>query len=61
MAYAGADFLGVMVGGVTSGGSAGGVETISLDDAVQVTNRVAESVEKCGKNLPHNDSWRTVK
>ena len=52
MAYAGADFLGVMVGGVTSGGSAGGVETISLDDAVQVTNRVAEALKNAGKTCP---------
>lgn len=52
MAYAGADFLGVMVGGVTSGGSAGGVETISLDDAVQVTNRVAEALKNAGKACP---------
>lgn len=69
MAGAGADFLGVMVGGITSGGGAGGAETLGLDEAVSIVNSIGESLRQEGKNCmmlvhggPLNDveSVRTV-
>lgn len=52
MAFAGADMLGVMVGGVTSGGTAGGVETVGIDSAIEITNRIGEALKVAGKTIP---------
>lgn len=52
MVNAGADFIGAMVGGVTSGGKAGGADTVSLEDAIVTINKIVEAVKSIGKNTP---------
>lgn len=52
MVNAGADFIGAMVGGVTSGGIAGGAKTVSLGDAIDSINEIVEAVNKTGKSVP---------
>lgn len=52
MAYAGADMIGVMVGGVTSGGSAGGESAVDLDSALDCINKIGKALEVAGKSVP---------
>lgn len=52
MVEAGADFIVAMVGGVTSGGSARGAETVGLDEAVETVNAIVGTVEKMGCQAP---------
>lgn len=52
MVEAGADFIGAMVGGVTSGGSAGGAATVSLDSAIETINSITRAVADTGRNVP---------
>ena len=49
MADAGADFIGIMVGGVTSGGDTGGAETVGLDEAVQTVLSITKELDAAGK------------
>ncbi len=51
-ADAGADILAIMVGGVTSGGSAGGESALSLDDSVRTINQIIEYVQKTHPDIP---------
>lgn len=52
MVNAGADLIGAMVGGVTSGGVAGGAETISIDGAIESINEIVNAINKSGRNVP---------
>jgi predicted TIM-barrel enzyme len=52
MVEAGADFIGAMVGGVTSGGSAGGAATVSLDDAIETIKSITKAAAYTGKKVP---------
>lgn len=52
MADAGADLIGAMVGGVTSGGAAGGADTIGLDQAVLTVSAMLEALDRAGHRLP---------
>lgn len=52
MIEAGADLIGAMVGGVTSGGSAGGADSVSLDDAIETIKSITKAVSSTGKNIP---------
>lgn len=52
MAEAGADFIGAMVGGVTSGGSAGGAATVDLHEAIETINAIVSAIEGTGKKVP---------
>ena len=52
MAYAGADFIGAMVGGVTSGGSAGGAATVGLDEAAETVRSIIEALRRAGRACP---------
>lgn len=51
-ADAGATMLAIMVGGITSGGTAGGETALSLDDAVIMINQILEKVSQHHPNLP---------
>jgi len=52
MVEAGADFIGAMVGGVTSGGKAGGAATVSLDDAIDTIRSITEAISATGRFVP---------
>ena len=52
MAEAVADFIGAMVGGVTSGGPAGGAETVDLSEAISVVSEIVSALKKVGRNVP---------
>ncbi len=52
MAEAGADLIGAMVGGVTSGGSAGGADTIGLNEAIRDVETMVEALERAGLRPP---------
>ncbi len=52
MAEAGADFIGAMVGGVTSGGPAGGAETVDLSEAVALVSEIVSALKKLGRKIP---------
>lgn len=51
-ADAGATMLAIMVGGVTSGGAAGGKTDVDLDEAVDTINEILDKVLQCHPNLP---------
>lgn len=52
MANAGAHVIGALVGGITSGGAAGGSATITLDTAAQVVDEIVAAVKKEGVDIP---------
>lgn len=52
MIEAGADLVGAMVGGVTSGGNAGGAVSVSLDNAIETIKSITEAVSSTGRNVP---------
>lgn len=52
MADAGVDLIGAMVGGVTSGGSAGGAATIDLSDAIRTIERIIHALDRTGRRIP---------
>ena len=52
MIEAGVDLIGAMVGGVTSGGNAGGVASVSLDNAIETINSITKAVASTGKEVP---------
>ena len=52
MAEAGADFIGAMVGGVTSGGPAGGAETVDLSEAITAVSEIVSALKKLGRKVP---------
>jgi predicted TIM-barrel enzyme len=51
MVKAGAQVIGAMAGGITAGGSAGGVQTSSLDQAIEQIGSVVEVVKAYSKDL----------
>lgn len=52
MVKAGADFIGAMVGGVTSGGNAGGAATVSLDNAIETISSITKATAHAGRKVP---------
>jgi predicted TIM-barrel enzyme len=52
MAIAGAHVIGAMAGGITSGGAAGGSETITLDAAAKIIEEIVAAVKKEGVDIP---------
>lgn len=52
MASAGAHLIGAMVGGITSGGVAGGSATLTLDAAADGIKEIVAAVAKEGKDIP---------
>ncbi|MEG0834278.1 MAG: phosphoenolpyruvate hydrolase family protein [Christensenellaceae bacterium] len=52
MSEAGADFIGAMVGGVTSGGPAGGAETVDLSEAIIAVSEIVSALKNVGRNVP---------
>ncbi|HAS91468.1 MAG TPA: hypothetical protein DCS12_04235 [Clostridiales bacterium] len=50
MTEAGADIIGVMAGGLTSGGITGAQKTISLEDAIEMVIKICNAVKKINKN-----------
>lgn len=51
MAKAGAQLIGAMAGGITAGGSAGGVQTFSIDQAVEQVGSIVEAVKSIRKEI----------
>jgi predicted TIM-barrel enzyme len=51
MAKAGAQIVGAMAGGITAGGAAGGVQTSSLDQAVNQIGSIVEAVKGVRKEI----------
>jgi predicted TIM-barrel enzyme len=51
MVKAGAQIIGAMAGGITAGGSAGGVQTSSIDQAVEQVGAVVEAVKTIRKDI----------
>lgn len=52
LAAAGVHIIGAMVGGVTSGGAAGGAETVTLDYAAKIINEIVEAASKENPHIP---------
>jgi len=52
MAMTGVHLIGAMVGGITSGGAAGGSSTITLDDAAKTVQEIIAAVKKEGVDIP---------
>lgn len=52
MADAGVDLIGAMVGGVTSGGTAGGAKTIDLSEAMRTTEEIVAALDRTGRKIP---------
>ena len=52
MADAGVDLIGAMVGGVTSGGTAGGAKTIDLSEAIRITEQIITALDQTGRRIP---------
>lgn len=52
MVDAGAHIICAMVGGVTSGGNAGGANTVSLDSAIDLINEIVYVVDKENQEIP---------
>lgn len=52
MADAGVDLIGAMVGGVTSGGTAGGAKTIDLSEAMRTTEEIVMALDRTGRKIP---------
>lgn len=52
MADAGVDLIGAMVGGVTSGGAAGGAGAIDLSAALPVIEEIVEALDRTGRRIP---------
>lgn len=48
----GATIISAMIGGVTSGGDAGGNNTLTLDDAIKKINNIVDAVRKENSNIP---------
>jgi len=64
MADAGVDLIGAMVGGVTSGGTAGGAKTIDLSEAIRITEQIITALDQTGRRipvLPHGGPLNDVK
>lgn len=51
MVKAGAQIIGAMAGGITAGGSAGGVQTASIDQAVEQVGAVVEAVKTYSQDI----------
>jgi predicted TIM-barrel enzyme len=51
MVKAGAQIIGAMAGGITAGGTAGGVQTSSIDQAVEQVGTVVESVKAYSQDI----------
>jgi len=51
MAKAGAQLIGAMAGGITAGGSAGGVQTSSIDQAIEQIGAVVEVVKAYNQDI----------
>lgn len=51
MAKAGAQLIGAMAGGITAGGSAGGVQTSSIDQAIEQIGAVVEAVKAYNQDI----------
>ena len=47
-----ADLIGAMVGGVTSGGAAGGADTIGLEEAIHTIDAIVEALDRAGHRVP---------
>ena len=52
MADDGVDLIGAMVGGVTSGGAAGGAGAIDLSAALPVIEEIVEALDRTGRRIP---------
>lgn len=52
MADSGVDLIGAMVGGITSGGEAGGAQTIGISEAIHTIEQIICALDRTGRRIP---------